>query len=177
MGCRQREVAACQRGHAYGQRRRLRRRLPPAKMGANAGAVSKTAARAGDRSRPPSEHARATILATPHPSAGPILEVPGLPGHAQGGALGAKCIKLLFYAFLCMENPSVPERAGELGVNFGLCGNQACKLCQNLPLWEVPATAASVLPKRPVRITAGNIRCAIGVSRTGEVMPRMQRHF
>jgi hypothetical protein len=47
------------------------------------------------------------------------------------------------------------EKGPESGVNFGLCGNQALKLYQNLPLWEAPAAVALVTLKPPVRITAG----------------------
>jgi hypothetical protein len=50
--------------------------------------------------------------------------------------------------------------------------HQACKLCQNLPLWEVPAAAASVLPKRHVRITAGEGHRTGG---TGDALPREAR--
>jgi hypothetical protein len=40
-------------------------------------------------------------------------------------------------------------------VKFCLCGNQQDNLCQNMALWEATAAAASVTPKWPVRITAG----------------------
>jgi hypothetical protein len=52
---------------------------------------------------------------------------------------------------ICRAAPRRPKMA----VKFCLCGNQQGNLCQNLPLWETTAAAASVTPKRPVRITAG----------------------
>jgi hypothetical protein len=42
-----------------------------------------------------------------------------------------------------------------MAVNFRLCGNQECNLCQNLALWELEVYTTAMLLKYNIRITAG----------------------
>jgi hypothetical protein len=95
---------------------------------------------------------------------------PRLPATPPGcrHALGTKMHKT---AVLCIFVHRKFQRVAggpKSGVNFRLCGNQARKLCQNHPLWEVSVTAALVLPKPPVRITAGEGHHTDG---TGDALP------